>query len=170
MTAKLEDRVRVNCSQCAGDCEDTCKESGLPSRGGLITDPQHIAEIRARIPLLHAQRFQRQQLHDLIDEAEKAGAWFYSSDTRPYRPHGTFDRPDPSVVQEAIESIGQYAGRWRSPAQLRELLSGKYHPEDFYSFRWTLRDPMALIGELQQAIARIEKIQETVIEVSRSAY
>jgi hypothetical protein len=164
MTTQFEDRVSVNCVQCAGDCVETCKESGLPVHGGLITDAKGIAEIRSRIPLLRAQRFQRQQLHDLIDEAERAGAWLYSEDERPWRPHGTFDRLDPTVTQAAVETVRQYVGNWRSPAQLRALLSSKFHPEDFYRFRWTLRDPTALIGELLRVIVTVEKMQTEIVE------
>lgn len=142
-------RVHANCTDCAGDCVDICIESGLKVRGGLSASPERIAEIRAGIPLLRAQRFQREQLHALIDKAEEAGAWLYSASKRPYRPHATYYKPELSELEVAVDTFRRYARCFRSPREVRRLLAGDYHPEDYYEFKWTLVSPVDALKELR---------------------
>lgn len=155
----MREYIDVNCSQCGGDCADVCVESGLPSYGGLSTWQEHLDEIRARVPLLRAQRFQREQLHVLIDKADEVGAWLYSTDKRPYRPVARWDEPPRPKFHEARDLIEAHIRCWYSPQRLRELLK-QDHGEDFYSFRWHLRNPKDGAKEVRSIVDAINKALE----------
>jgi len=133
-----------------------------------MASPESLAEIRASIPLLNAQRFQRSQLHDLINEAERVGAWLYSKDRRPYRPVATWDMPPEPDFHKARDLIREEISRWYAPAELRKALDftnpDNYHPEDFYRFRWSLRYPTEglkrvrfIESEINKSIADFER-------------
>lgn len=153
--------IHVDCAECGGSCKDICVESGLPVHGGLSTWPESLAEMRARIPLLNAQRFQRQQLHALIDEAERVGAWLYSEDSRPHRPTPAWETFPSPKFHEAKDLINRQIAYWYSPTELRSKLDltnpKNYHPEDFYRFRWRLRYPSDGLKELKLIIDQINK-------------
>ena len=127
----------------------------------MYASPESIAETRARVPLLRVQRFQREQLHVLIDKAEEAGAWLYSRSQRPNRPMASYERLTPStVLHEAADKFIGPIRHWYSPSRLREHLKSDYHPEDFYGFQWSVRDPQVFLREMQ---FHLSKINEAVI-------
>lgn len=152
--AYLEDRVSVNCAACGGDCVEVCEFSGLRVSGGLITDRESIQELRRRRPLLQLQRRQREQLLEIIDEAEKIGAWLYTDNRR--RRRGAVALPGLSecddAVSQAMEILRAERGKWHSPKQLRESLTGKYSHlnVEMYQFTWHLRYPNEFIDDIQR--------------------
>lgn len=148
----MKEYVNV-CIQCGGQCKNVCVHSGLRNEGGLLTSPQSAAEMQLRIPLLELQRRKREQLHELIDEAEKIGAWFYS--TGQLRgPFVTFERPRPSTIQKAAEDIVAELARWYSPQELREKLA-QNHYQEMYGWNWHVGDPSDRKEEAERAIETI---------------